>query len=51
MTVERARELLGFEDMTDDEIKNYIMQSKQLCKGLLQMIIKEQNIKVIDNIG
>lgn len=48
MTVERARELLELNEMTDEQVKEFIAQTKLLCKSMLQVIIKEHARKEVD---
>jgi hypothetical protein len=47
MTIERARKLLELDDMTDEQVADYIAQSKQMCRSLLYTIIKEHKYTLL----
>lgn len=48
MTVDRARQLMGFEGWTDAQVEEYIAQSKQACRELLKVIVSEHSKNRID---
>ena len=42
MTTQRARQLLGLDLLSDQEVENLISQSKQVCRGMLKVILTEK---------
>lgn len=44
MTILRARELLGLENLTDEEVMQVIADGKKMCRILLKSIVKENSL-------
>ena len=42
MTTQRARQLLGLQIETDEEVQEIILRSKHFCRGMLKVILTEK---------